>query len=83
MAVTEITLDYSWEGDEDGGEENAIKWLTISCDVFFLKNIAKDHGSLWNASDSQWYSINIDALPQLLQLCYDHGSTLTGNFNWD
>eukprot|EP00961_Rhodomonas_salina_P274589 3709761-Rhodomonas_salina.2 len=64
-------------------EENDIKWLTISCDVFFLENIAKDHGCLWNASDCQWYTINIDALPKLLQCCYDHGATLTGNFNWD
>eukprot|EP00961_Rhodomonas_salina_P209175 2823215-Rhodomonas_salina.1 len=63
MAVTEITLDYGWEGDQDAGKENDIEWLTISCDVFFLKNIAKDHGGRWNASDRQWYSINIDALP--------------------
>eukprot|EP00961_Rhodomonas_salina_P226849 3067061-Rhodomonas_salina.1 len=63
MAVTEITLYYGWEGDKDDSEENDIEWLTISGDVFFLKNIAKDHGGRWNASDRQWYSINIDALP--------------------
>eukprot|EP00961_Rhodomonas_salina_P129822 1748414-Rhodomonas_salina.1 len=30
MAITKITLDYGWEGDNDDGEENYIEWLTIS-----------------------------------------------------
>eukprot|EP00961_Rhodomonas_salina_P092904 1250573-Rhodomonas_salina.2 len=83
MAITEITLDYGWEGDDDSDESNDVEWLTISGKVFFLKNISKDHGGWWNAADRQWYSINIAALPKLLQKCYDFGMPITGNFNWD
>eukprot|EP00961_Rhodomonas_salina_P044025 591084-Rhodomonas_salina.1 len=83
MAITEITLDYGWEGDDYSDESNNVEWLTISCKVFFLKNITKDHGGRWNAADCQWYSINIAALPKLLQKCYYFGMPITWNFNWD
>eukprot|EP00961_Rhodomonas_salina_P251333 3398057-Rhodomonas_salina.1 len=53
MAITEITLDYGWEGDDDSDESTNVEWLMISSKVFFLKNIAKDHGGCWNAADSQ------------------------------
>eukprot|EP00961_Rhodomonas_salina_P207672 2802909-Rhodomonas_salina.1 len=83
MAITKITLDYGWEGDDDSDESNNVEWLMISGKVFFLKNIAKDHGGCWNAAARQWYSINIAALPKLLQKCYYFGMPITGNFNWD
>eukprot|EP00961_Rhodomonas_salina_P194268 2623289-Rhodomonas_salina.1 len=81
MAQTEIHLWFSWDGDDDNGED--VEWLNLSGKVWYLCNIAKDFGGRWSPATKQCSGSNFNFIGRASTFIGSHGGHVDGDsYKW-